>query len=201
MTASSIYPYLVFIAMAAWGCIHSWMAAFSTKQHAQAIFGERIFRFYRLIFIGIAILTLTLILAMVLFFPARLLWRIPAPWLYLTSVFQVLALVGIFLSFRHIDVLAFVGLRQLTNPNAERQSDLVIRGMYRLVRHPLYLFSMIILWLLPRMTDLVLAFVIASTLYFLLGTIPEEHKLIEIYGEGYRCYQEDVPRIIPGLKS
>jgi len=200
MTEFGFYPYLVFIVMATWGFFHSWMAAFSTKQHAQAIFGEKISRYYRLIFIGTAVLTLTLILAMVLFFPSHLLWQIPAPWLFLTGALQVLALVGIPFNFRHIDIFAFVGLRQLVNPEAERESDLVIKGMYRFVRHPLYFFSMIILWLIPWMTDTGLAFVIASTLYFLLGTIPEERKLLEIFGDQYRCYQEEVPRIIPGLK-
>jgi protein-S-isoprenylcysteine O-methyltransferase Ste14 len=137
---------------------------------------------------------------MVLFYPAHQLRQIPAPWLYMTSTLQVFALVGIFLSFRQIDMLAFVGLRQLVNPEAERESELVNKGLYRFVRHPLYFFSMIILWLFPRMTDVGLAFVIASTLYFPLGTIPEEQKLLKIYGDQYRRYQGEVPRIIPTLK-
>ena len=200
MPASNLYLYVVFIAMVAWGFFHSWLASFSTKQCACALFGEGISRWYRLIFVGAAVLTLSPILAMVLFSPAHQLWQIPVPWLFLTSALQMLALVGIFLSFRHIDIFAFIGLRQLVNPSAERESNLVIKGMYHFVRHPLYFFSMVIFWLFPIMTDVGLAFVIASTLYFLLGTIPEEKKLLEIYGEPYRRYQEEVPRIIPGLK-
>jgi protein-S-isoprenylcysteine O-methyltransferase Ste14 len=64
----------------------------------------------------------------------------------------------------------------------------------------MYLFSIILFWLLPYITDLILAFITASTLYFLIGMIPEERKLVEVYGEEYQRYQEDVPRIIPGLK-
>jgi hypothetical protein len=51
MIESGIYPYLVFIAMCTWDFFHSWLASFSTKNHARAVFGEGISRWYRLIFI------------------------------------------------------------------------------------------------------------------------------------------------------
>lgn len=195
------YSLLVFIAMGAWCVLHSWLAAFSTKDVAQRIFGQRIRRYYRLIFNAVAVLTLMPILGMVIFLPSRVLWRIPPPWLYLTSTLQILAMVGLVITVLQVDTLAFVGLRQLRNPTAERESELITRGFYRWVRHPLYFFSLVIFWLLPIMTDLSLAFVIASSLYFILGTIPEERKLVEIYGESYRDYQKTVPRIIPWLKG
>ncbi len=192
-----IYPLTVFMAMVAWCFLHSWLAAFSTKRLARQLFGEGIERYYRLIYIVIALLTLMPILAMVLLLPGRLLWTIPPPWVYLTSALQLLALAGLFISILQIDALAFLGIRQLTNPDAERDAELVTHGTYGLVRHPLYLFSIILFWLIPFMTDLILSFVIASTLYFIIGTFPEERKLVDIYGEDYEAYQEDVPRIIP----
>lgn len=197
---SFAYIVLVFIAMGAWCVLHSWLAAFSTKNMAQRVFGKRIRRYYRLIFIAVAGLTLMPILGMVVFLPSRVLWRIPAPWLYLALTLQVLALVGLVITVLQVDTQAFVGLRQLHNPDAERESELITRGFYRWVRHPLYFFSLVIFWLIPTMTDLSLAFAIASSLYFILGTIPEERKLVEIYGESYREYQKTVPRIFPYLK-
>ena len=196
---SIAFPIVVFISMAAWGFLHSWMASFANKKLARRYFGEKLSRYYRLIFIAVAGLTLFPILAMPLFFPAKVLWRIPPPWLIVTIALQLLALVAILVTFLYIDWMAFIGFRQLTNPDAERENRLVIRGMYRFVRHPLYLFSIILLWLIPWMTDVLLAFVIASTLYFIIGTIPEERKLLDIYGDQYRRYQEQVPRIIPGI--
>lgn len=76
-----------------------------------------------------------------------------------------------------------------------------IKGPYRIVRQPMYFFSILLFWLISYVTDLVLAFITTSTFYFLIGTITEEQKLVEIYGEKYERYQEDVPRIIPVVNS
>jgi len=194
------YEIVVFLSMCAWSVFHSWLAAFSTKNLAERIFGKGIRRYYRLLFIGIAVLTLLPILGMAALFPSRIIWTIPVPWLYLTLTLQGLALLGLVITVLQVDTLAFVGLSQLHHPDAEQQGELVTRGFYRWVRHPLYFFSLILFWLFPLMTNVSLAFVIASSLYFLIGTLPEERKLVEIYGESYRQYQQDVPRIIPWIK-
>lgn len=195
-----MYSIAIFISMCAWSVLHSWLAAFSTKDLVARLAGTGIRRFYRLGFVLVAAVTLLPILAMVVFLPARVLWIIPRPWLFLSLLLQGLALAGLVISVLQVDTLAFVGWRQLRQPDAEQHAQLVTRGFYRWVRHPLYFFSLVLFWLFPYMTDLILAFVIASSLYFLLGTLPEEQKLTQIYGESYRQYQQDVPRIIPGLK-
>lgn len=197
---SIIYPALVFLSVAAWGCLHSLLAAFRTKKWVRQTFGRRICRFYRLFYIFVAILTLTPILGMLVFLPKRVLWIIPPPWIYVTLIIQFLAILGILATILQTDVWTFMGIRQLENPKAEQESEFVRRGFYRIVRHPMYFFSIILFWLFPYMTDLILAFIVASTLYFLIGSIPEEQKLREIYGEAYEKYQDEVPRIIPGVK-
>lgn len=194
------YSVVIIIAMCAWSVFHSWLAAFSTKDLVQRLLGQRFMRYYRLGYIVVAGVTLLPILAMVLLFPARVLWRIPAPWLYLTLSLQALALIGLVITVLQVDSMAFIGLRQLRNPDVEAKNELVTTGFYRWVRHPLYFFSLVLLWLLPIMTDLSLAFVITGSLYFVIGTIPEERKLVEIYGETYQQYQKEVPRLIPWLK-
>ena len=191
---------VIFISMCAWSGLHSWLAAFSTKDRVEHLVGQGFRRFYRLSFVLVAVTTLLPILAMMVFLPAQVLWVIPAPWLYFTLTLQWLALVGLVITVLQVDTLAFIGMLQLRHPDAEQQAELVTRGFYRWVRHPLYFFSLVLFWLFPYMTDLILAFVIAGSLYFLIGTLPEEQKLRAIYGESYRQYQIDVPRIIPWLK-
>ena len=41
------------------------------------------------------------------------------------------------------------------------------------------------------------ALVAVSAAYFYIGSIPEEQKLIEEFGDAYRRYQDVVPRLIP----
>ncbi len=195
-----IYPFTVFMATAAWACLHSWLAAFQTKRLFNALLGEGLDRFYRLLYNLVAVLTLLPILAMVALFPARLLWVIPMPWLVLTLLIQVFAVTALLYSVSMIEVKVFLGWRQLSQPDAETSGKLVTSGLYRIVRHPLYMFSMIFLWLIPWMTDLLFAFVAASSLYFLIGTIPEERKMVTIFGKDYQEYQARVPRIFPGIK-
>lgn len=195
-----VYPALILICVAAWGCLHSWLASLGVKEAARRIFGENADRFYRLAFIVIAVLTFTPILAMVAFLPSRLLWRIPFPWVYATIFIQVLSILGLISTIIRTDVWAFVGLRQIRDPKVEGQKPLVAVGMYKAVRHPLYLLTIILIWLFPYVTDLFMAFAIASTAYFLIGTIPEEYKMVHHYGDAYRRYREKVPRIIPRIK-
>jgi len=196
-----INPLIVFLATAAWGALHSWLASFGTKRLARRIFGPGIDRYYRLIFVLLAVVTLLPILALVFFLPSRVLWVIPFPWVLLTIGVQFLALVMLVATTLETDVMAFIGLRQVFRPNAEHKDTLVIKGFYRFVRHPLYFFSIIIFWLFPYMTDLTLAFFLAGTLYFMIGTIPEERKLLEIFGEEYRQYRQEVPWIFPRFKK
>ena len=195
------YPLLIFISMVAWSVLHSWLAALSTKKRAQSLLGKNVDRYYRLTYVVIAILTLIPILALLVLLPSQRLWISPSPWIYLTLALQLMALTALIITIFHTDVFAFTGFRQVTNPYAEEENNLVTSGFYKVVRHPLYLFGLILLWFIPYMTDLILAFVISSSLYLLIGTIPEERKLLVVYGKEYEKYQEIVPRIIPGLKG
>ena len=137
---------------------------------------------------------------MVVFLPSRTLWAIPAPWIYISVLVQVLAILALVYTVMQTDVLTFIGLRQVYQPDKEHENKLVMTGFYHVVRHPLYLFSIITFWLFPYMTDLVLAFTLAGTLYFLIGLIPEERKLVETFGERYAQYRREVPALIPFTK-
>ena len=200
METQWFFPVLVFISTAVWGVLHSWLAALSTQEKVREIFWKKVDRYYRILFIAIAVLTLLPILAMVIFLPSRVLWIIPTPWLYLTIPVQLAAVIGILITVLQTDTMAFLGIKQLIKPDQDHENMLVIRGFYKVVRHPMYLFSLILLWLIPVMTDLLLAWVIASTLYFTLGSIPEEQKLVKKFGDDYRQYRKEIPWLIPGKK-
>jgi protein-S-isoprenylcysteine O-methyltransferase Ste14 len=69
------------------------------------------------------------------------------------------------------------------------------------VRHPLYFFGLLFLWLTPVMTINLLTTYLLFTLYFYIGSFFEERRLRAEFGPAYRQYQQRVPRLIPGRFS
>ncbi|MGD8386069.1 MAG: isoprenylcysteine carboxylmethyltransferase family protein [Desulfobacteraceae bacterium] len=87
-------------------------------------------------------------------------------------------------------------------PALKQKGTLVTDGIYRVVRHPLYMSNgMLALGMALLMNSLyALLFSIPYSLGFLLIIHFEERMLIEQYGEEYRAYQRRVPwRMIPKL--
>jgi len=77
--------------------------------------------------------------------------------------------------------------------------QLVTNGWYALVRHPLYLFSMLFMILNPVMTTQWLLLTFMSLVYFIIGGIVEEKRLAREFGDAYMKYRLQVPFMIPKL--
>jgi protein-S-isoprenylcysteine O-methyltransferase Ste14 len=90
-----------------------------------------------------------------------------------------------------------LGLQQLYRPENIKTQKLVIRGLYRWVRHPLYTTGLLFIWLAPVMTINLLALIFSLSLYLVVGAHVEERKLILEFGQTYRDYQERTPMLIP----
>jgi protein-S-isoprenylcysteine O-methyltransferase Ste14 len=103
----------------------------------------------------------------------------------------------LFLAAFQTDLLSFAGLRQLFEE--EKTGTLITGGLYRYVRHPLYTFSLLILWLSPSMSLNSLIVYLALTLYVLVGIIFEERKLLREFGKKYEEYRSVTPMLVPGL--
>jgi protein-S-isoprenylcysteine O-methyltransferase Ste14 len=59
------------------------------------------------------------------------------------------------------------------------------------------LFGILFIWLTPAMTMNLLTLYVLTTLYFVVGSVHEEHRLLDEFGAAYRDYQRQVPRLIP----
>jgi methanethiol S-methyltransferase len=72
-----------------------------------------------------------------------------------------------------------------------------IPGIYRYVRHPLYIGWMVAFWATPSMSLGHLLFAASMTGYILAAIPFEERDLVEAYGDRYRAYRRDVPALVP----
>lgn len=206
-------PMLILLAVAAYGCMHSLLAARWVKSFAARLLGEPSRRGYRLAYNALAVIALLPILALPARDPGRLLYVFPWPWAGLALFGQGLALLGGIAALWHTDLLHFLGLRQiLENPKppssqpsttgAEaRPPRLVVHGLYRRVRHPLYSFLLVFLWLTPVMTTSLLALDLGLSAYLVVGSAFEERRLVAEFGEAYREYQRRVPRLVPFVRA
>ena len=126
-------------------------------------------------------------------------WERPLPaWrLVLTIVFQALA-----------GVLAWTGTRALgrqlrVDAGLSPDHELIMRGPYRLVRHPIYA-SMLCLLLGTGFAISPWPLLVAGTVLFIAGTELrihiEEGLLASQFGEPYQAYRRRVPAYIPFLR-
>lgn len=74
---------------------------------------------------------------------------------------------------------------------------LMIRGPYRFVRHPLYFFSLVMIWANSDLTTGRLLLDIILTIWIIVGCGFEEKDLVKIFGSKYVEYQLKVPMIFP----
>jgi protein-S-isoprenylcysteine O-methyltransferase Ste14 len=96
------------------------------------------------------------------------------------------------------DAWSFLGLRQILGLQEQPQTaQLVVSGLYRWVRHPLYTGGLLLIWLLPVMTANLLALFICLSIYLVVGAHFEESRLIHEFGESYLHYRQQVPMLIP----
>lgn len=78
------------------------------------------------------------------------------------------------------------------------QGMMLATGPFEHSRHPLNFVPIPILWLNPRMTTNLAAFAAVATLYFIVGSVHEEHRLQQAYGQAYEHYrQSGVPFFLP----
>lgn len=185
------------LAIVVWGMFHSLLASTGIKDLLRRAFGNGFMKFYRLFYNIYAVVSALPILYLMLTLPDRTLYQASAPWDYILRVGQGVSVFFLFIAVIQTDILSFAGLRQLFEE--EKNGTLITGGLYRFVRHPLYTFSLLILWLAPGMSLNSFIVYLALTIYVLVGILFEERKLLHEFGQEYAEYRSVTPMLIPGL--
>lgn len=107
----------------------------------------------------------------------------------------ILLLVATFL----IDHFDLFGLRQSwLYFRGRRYSELAFKtsGLYRWIRHPIYVAWLLTFWCAPTMSAAHLLFAVLTTAYILIAIQLEEHDLSNAFPE-YANYRQRVPMLLP----
>ena len=130
-------------------------------------------------------------------------WNITGP------VFAGVATAGGFLGWLIVLYSTFLishfelfGLTQVVSHFAGRVTEPMkfkTPGLYRLIRHPIYLGFIIAFWSTPTMTLGHLLFAAVTTAYIFVGIYLEERDLVAMFGSEYRRYREKVSMLVPGI--
>ena len=185
--------------MIAWCVLHSLMISVPVTEYIKKRLGNR-FRFYRLFFNLISILTLI----PVALFAYSIQTQVIFDWNGYMRIGQVI-LLGIavllfFLGGRHYDARQFLGIKQIKEGTSNKvltdTGELDTSGGLGITRHPWYFASILFIW--SRQLDVSAIFVNAIlTAYLIVGTYLEEKKLVREFGERYLAYQQRVSMLMP----
>ena len=194
--------------------LHSLLASRAVKQASARIVGERRRNaFYRPFYLVQSFATLALLAWYVRRQPTRVLWDVRGPARWLMRSGQAAALgwavwaaseIGFARVFGITGVLAYtrsdshIPKEPEAQGPAERDGTMYVDGPFRWSRHPLNFAPIPIFWLNPTMTTRLMAFTLVSTAYFFFGSLHEEHRLAQAYGDAYRHYANSGrPFLIP----
>jgi protein-S-isoprenylcysteine O-methyltransferase Ste14 len=128
-------------------------------------------------------------------------WQIDNP--ALATAVQALSMFGwalVLISTFLINHFELFGLQQVIQNLAGKSPEeprFKVPGFYNFVRHPIYLGFIIAFWAAPTMTVGHLLFAAVTTAYIFVGIFLEERDLVDMFGDQYRRYREQVGMLIP----
>jgi protein-S-isoprenylcysteine O-methyltransferase Ste14 len=112
-------------------------------------------------------------------------------------MYAVLAWLGVaYGRMNHLTIAMRLGVPELSR---HAHQVLVRDGVYGIIRHPVY--AIAITWgaayvLFVNYAGVYLLFLLACPVFYIL-TFVEERELIDRFGDEYRRYQREVPRLVP----
>jgi protein-S-isoprenylcysteine O-methyltransferase Ste14 len=190
----------LFLALAwtAYCMLHSAMISETVTRFLKRRLGDS-FRFYRLFFNSVAVLTLIPVLWYSHSLRQEAIVRWEGVWLVLQYLLMACGVLLVIAGGRHYSLRQFVGISQLQGASSgglAAGGGIDSSGVLGLVRHPWYTAVVLLLW--ARNLDM--AALVGNgvlTVYIVVGTLLEERKLVHEFGDAYRSYQRRVSMFVP----
>ncbi len=182
-----------------WCTLHSTLISTTVTDFAKKKLGGG-FRFYRLFYNVVSLVTL-----IPLVYYSHMLRESPVfRWegsLGIVQVFLLAVSVYLFVAGgRYYSWARFLGISQIKAERAGSSladsSTFVVSGIHRIVRHPWYLGGILIVWAQDMSASTILINMVISV-YFMIGAVLEEWKLVIEFGKKYQEYQRTVSMLFP----
>jgi protein-S-isoprenylcysteine O-methyltransferase Ste14 len=125
-------------------------------------------------------------------------WRADATVAWLLAALQITGAGLMVVAVRLSGFRDLTGLRALDDPRGRHTPAVASRGPYGVIRHPLYLAFLLLLWPVRVMTGSRLLFAGLLTIYVLVAIPLEERDLRGAFGKAYDQYAQRVRfRLLP----
>ncbi len=190
---------LLLMAWTLWCALHSLLIANSSMAFQRRLLG-RGFRFQRAAYVAFSLVTLIPLIQVTKGLD-------PEPVLVWTGLGRLVPAVGLALAAllfiaggRHYSAGQFLGLAQWRSGTNSRLlsggSALDTSGVLGLLRHPWYTATFLLLWS-RNLTALEIQVNGLLSIYLVVGTLLEERKLVQEFGDRYLDYQRRVSMFVP----
>lgn len=190
----SVVDQLIYAALwLSFGLGHSLLAGSTARSRLGRVFG----RYHRLAYNLIALTHIALVMgAGSVLARGAAAYALPAALLLVMDAMLVVGILLGLVSLRSYAAGPFLGWSQIRGDEGEDDQPLVVSGLHRYIRHPLYSAGLLILWGLAR-NDLSLATAVWGSLYLMIGSRVEERRLVARYPQEYPAYRSHTPAFIP----
>jgi methanethiol S-methyltransferase len=183
----------------AWCALHSLLISRQAHHMAERALGESA-GIYRILYILFSIITLLPVLWYQFSLPQHIIVEAN---MFIRLTQGALLFYGIlmfYLGARVYDMQFFLGISQWQNAkknNKPARLPFHTDGVLAYVRHPWYSGGIAFIWGFGSVTDIYLLSRLILTVYFIIGTVHEERRLVIELGDVYKTYRRQVPMLIP----
>ncbi len=129
-------------------------------------------------------------------------WEVESPWLrgalHVASALGWLTVLAATWLIDHFELFGLAQVWRHFRGTPAHAPAFATPGLYRRVRHPLYLGFIVAFWAAPTMSATHLLFAAVTTAYILVAIQLEERDLIVAHPE-YAAYRRQVPMLVPGV--